>query len=860
MEKRKITAGIVAHVDAGKTTLSEAMLYLSGKINKLGRVDKRDSALDTHSIERARGITVFSKQAHIPLEHSELFLIDTPGHADFSAETERSMSVLDCAVLVISGIDGVQAHTETVWRLLRRYGIPTFIFVSKMDLPVSDKAAVMADLKKHLSDNCTDFSETRENICEAAAMCSESAMEEYLSDGEISDGTLSSMIAARELFPCFFGSGLRLEGVEEFLTALDTYAPSAKDEGVFSARAYKILRDSKGARMTGLKITDGTLTVRSELAYTGADGSEHKDKISAIRIYTGEKFEQVDSVSAGSVCMALGLEASYPGMGLGAAAKIEKPLIEPVMSYTVSFPNGEDPAQVLPKLQQLAEEDPQLHLEFDRISGRIFIQLMGRVQTEIIKSIAASRFGLELELDVGHLIYKETIESKTEGVGHFEPLRHYAEVHLILEPLPAGSGLVFTSECPEDELDRNWQRLILTHLYEKPHLGVLTGSRITDMKISLASGRAHPKHTEGGDFRQATYRAVRQGLMSAKSVLLEPYYAFTAELPTEQTGRLMTDVRNMGGSFSSPESAGDVTKIEGLAPVSEMSEYQQELVAYTRGRGRLFLRPGGYRRCRNSEAVIAAAGYNAERDTANTADSVFCAHGAGFNVPWNEVPKYMHLESVLKSDTPKPQQLKAHRPVSIDEKELEAIMEREFGPIKRPLISTPVRNEAPVQYIGTDSKKKYIIVDGYNLIFASEELKKLASDNLDLARQRLMDMLSDYCGFTGAELVLVFDAYRTPSNPGSRSEYNNILVAFTGNGETADAFIERFADGIGKNYSVRVVTSDNLIRLSALRSGVLRTSSKEFLTELADTHELITKKLADTNFGAHKQKLINGKQ
>ncbi len=851
--------GILAHVDAGKTTLCEAMLYLSGKLKKLGRVDHRDSFLDTHSLERARGITIFSKQAVMPLGEGELTLLDTPGHVDFSAETERTLSVLDCALLVISGTDGVQAHTETLWRLLRRYRVPCFVFVTKMDLGGSDEERIMEELRRRLGEGCLNFTHPAPDQGERIAVCSETAMESYLENGALTDADLRGMIERRELFPCFFGSGLRLQGVEELLDALTRLRPTAVRRETFGARVFKISRDPQGKRLTWLKITGGTLRPRTSLRYRGEDGETYEEKITQLRLYSGEKFEAPEEMSQGQICAVTGLTATYPGLGLGEEPEGAAPLLEPVLSYRLLLPEGTDPMTLLPKLRQLDEEDPQLHVLWNERLGEISVQLMGRVQAEIFQSLVRERFGVELALDTGHILYRETIADTVEGVGHFEPLRHYAEVHLLLEPLPRGSGLRLESAVSEDVLDRNWQRLILSHLAERQHPGVLTGSPITDMKITLCAGRAHLKHTEGGDFRQATYRALRQGLMQAESVLLEPWYAFTIEVPPEQIGRAISDVRAMSGVFDSPEEAGDMLRLIGSAPVSEMNSYMEELVSYSRGRGRMNLRPDGYRPCHEQGKVVAALDYDPMSDTDNPADSVFCAHGAGFNVRWDQVPEYMHLESCLKKpESPEPPPASRRR-MSIDERELEEIMEREFGPIRRPEYRPAQRNEAPTP-VSAPRKKQYIIVDGYNLIFAWEELKKLAAERLDLARGKLMDMLSSYCGFTKAELVLVFDGFRTPGNPGERSEYHNIHVAYTGENETGDAFIERLADEIGRNYDVRVVTSDNLIRLSALRSGVLRTGSKEFSVEVQGVLEQIEALLRQSNQNAHTTKLKDGKQ
>ncbi len=864
MSDNNIVLGILAHVDAGKTTLSEAMLYLSGKLKKLGRVDHRDSFLDNNSLERARGITIFSKQAVMQLGEMTVTLLDTPGHVDFSAEAERSLQVLDYAVLVISGTDGVQAHTETLWKLLERYNVPVLIFVTKMDLPGCDRQEIMDGLRTRLSERCVDFSAEGEALFESAAMCSEEAMDEYIETGSIGAERLRDMLRRREIFPCCFGSGLRTEGVAEFLNTLELYARPGDYSEDFSARVYKIARDAQGNRMTFMKVTGGTLRVRSLMKYADRDGNAFEEKISQLRIYSGAKYDTAETVLPGQICAALGLTETYPGQGLGAAGDFAEPLLEPVMSYRVILPPQSDPAVLLPKLMQLDQEDPQLHIVWNERTREISVQLMGRVQAEIFRSLVKERFDTDITLDTGRIMYRETIKDTVEGVGHFEPLRHYAEVHLLLEPLPRGSGIELSSSCPEDELDRSWQRLILTHLVEKQHIGVLTGSPVTDIRFTLAAGRAHIKHTEGGDFRQATYRAVRQGLMQAESVLLEPWYSFVLEVPAEQIGRAISDVRAMNGEIDSPEDAGGMMRLEGAAPVAGMNEYMQELLAYTHGRGRLSLTPGGYRACRDQQKIADAIGYEPERDTDNPADSVFCSHGAGVNIPWDQVKDYMHLESCLKPPVEETAPIAAprYRSLSIDDRELEAIMEREFGKIKRPQYSARQVNAAASEPV-FEKKPEFIIVDGYNLIFAWDELKKLAADRLDLARGRLMDMLSNYCGFTKAKLVLVFDGFRTPGNPGSREDYHNINVAFTKDGETGDAYIERLADEIGKNYSVRVVTSDNLIRLSALRSGVLRCSSGEFKNEVEWVLGQIDAVLKKSNESAHKTRIadkINGKQ
>ena len=862
--QRNLCVGLVAHVDAGKTTLAEAMLYLSGTVKKLGRVDHRSSFLDTHSLERQRGITIFSKQAMLDWTDTAVTLLDTPGHVDFSAEMERTLPVLDCAVLVISGSDGVQAHTETLWRLLKRHRIPTFLFVTKMDLAGADENALTEELRSRLDGNCVDFTKRAADFDEQIALCSEAAMDRFLQGEPIDNSLLSEMVAERALFPCFFGSGLRLDGVEELLDALIALSPRTPFEEAFGALVFKIARDAQGNRLSFLKMTGGSLRVRETLEYTDEHGAPHQEKLTQLRLYSGEKYQAAESVSAGQIAAVLGLSASYPGQTLGAAEQAAEPVLEPVLTYRLILPSDVDAAALYPKLLQLQEEDPQLHLQWNHRERSIHVSLMGRVQTEVFRELVRERFDVDVTLDKGQILYRETIADTVEGIGHFEPLRHYAEVHLLLSPLSAGSGVVYDTVCSEDTLDRNWQRLILSCLMDKQHLGVLTGSPLTDVKITLAAGRAHLKHTEGGDFREAANRAVRQGLMQAKSILLEPWYAFSLELPAEQLGRALSDIHAMHGEFSSPEGEGEFLRLTGCAPVAELNGYQPELLAYTHGRGRLSLRPGGYRPCREQDSIVAAADYDPVADLENTPDSVFCAHGAGFNVRWDQVPSYMHLGSCLKPQNRSDDEIPApalRRVLSIDDRELEAIMEREFGPIRRPQYMRPqvgcsgTAASSPVQ----EAQKETVIVDGYNLIYAWPMLKALAEDRMDLARSRLQDLLSSYCGFTKNELVLVFDGYRTPGNPGSHTQVHNIRVAYTKDGETGDAYIERLVNDIGKNYRVRVVTSDNLIRLSALRSGVLRTSSQEFAGEVEGVLEQIEELLKKTNEQAHSTRVKDGK-
>ena len=826
-KKQQISAGLLAHVDAGKTTLSEALLYVSGAKRTLGRVDHGDAALDTHALERRRGITIFSKQARLAAGHRDITLVDTPGHVDFGAEAERTLQILDCAVLVISGTDGIQAHTLTLWNLLERYSVPTFLFINKMDLPGCSKEKLLHQLQQEFSPACTDFSGSADEIAEAAAMCDEALLEEYLQTGEVTAGNLRGLIAARKLFPCCFGSALKLEGVEVLLDVLDIYGPERISSETFGARVYKISRDPQGARLTWLRITGGTLKVRDSINYVNQKGDSCEEKILQIRLYSADKFTAAESAPAGTLCAVTGLSGSFAGQGLGCEGAGTLPALEPVMTYRVELPKGCDPMTVLPKLRQLEEEDPQLHILWE--GGTIHVQIMGKVQLEIFRELVLQRFGLEITLGTGRIFYKETIENTVEGVGHFEPLRHYAEVHLLLEPLPRGSGLVFDSVCPTDVLDAPYQSLIMGHLSEKKHKGVLTGAPITDLKITLLVGKAHLKHTEGGDMRQATYRAVRQGLMQAKSVLLEPWYDFILTVPTAAVGRAITDIRAMGGDFESPESVGNSSILKGKLPAAELGDYADVVASYTQGQGRLQIRLRGYDLCHNTEAVVAAAAYDPVADLENTPDSVFCAHGAGFNVRWDEVKNYMHLESGLKEE--KAPQL-ITRNVRLDDKELEAIMEREFGPVKRPLYRAPANRPATEEVTIRTPKRKAIIVDGYNIIFAWEDLAALAKDDLEAARKKLCDMLSNYAGFKKCYLVVVFDGWKVKGNMGEKTQHHNIQVVFTKEGETGDAYIEGLVAKIGSNYAVRVASSDSLVQLSSFRTGVLRMSARELREEL----------------------------
>lgn len=826
--RRPCSIGLLAHVDAGKTTLSEALLYRAGARRTLGRVDRRDAFLDTHALERQRGITIFSKQALFSTDRLNITLVDTPGHADFSAEAERTMPILDCAILIISGTDGVQAHTLTLWRLLERYQVPVFLFINKMDLPGKSRKALLSQLQAQLSPSCVDFGASPAEIAENAALCDEALLETYLKTSSVTPGNLRGLIAHRRIFPCCFGSGLKLEGVDELLAMLDTYAPCPDYGTEFGAKVYKISRDPQGNRLTWMKLTGGRLRVREPLVYLTRNGAVSEEKAVQLRLYSGDKFIVLDEVSAGQVCAVTGLTATYAGQGLGAEPASAAPVMEPVMTYRIRLPNSCDPVTALPKLRQLEEEDPQLHILWDGQLKQIHIQVMGQIQREILTSLIWERFGLEVSFDSGRIYYKETISSTVEGVGHFEPLRHYAEVHLLMEPLPPGSGLVFDTVCPADVLDENYQRLILTHLREKTFLGVLMGAPITDIKLTLLSGRAHIKHTEGGDFRQATYRAVRQGLMQANSVLLEPWYRFILTLPTGQVGRAISDIRAMSGVFSPPESANGISTLEGRLPASELGDYADQVTAYTQGRGSLQIALQGYAPCHNAQAVLEEAAYDPEADTANTPDSVFCAHGAGFIVKWNEVPNYMHLESGLKTEKP----AVITKNLRIDDKELESIMEREFGPVKRPLYHAPANRPASEALTIRPPKEPLLIVDGYNVLFAWEDLAETAKSDLDAARRQLMDILSSYAGYRKCRLILVFDGYKVKGNPGEKTAFHNIQLVYTKENETADAYIEALTTQIGNNYAVRVATSDGLVQLSSLRSGVLRMSARELKAEV----------------------------
>ena len=857
----RLVMGILAHVDAGKTTLSEGLLYACGQLKKLGRVDHGDAFLDTDPMERERGITIFSKQAILPLEDVEIALLDTPGHADFSAEAERTLQVLDCAVLVISGSDGVQGHTRTLWRLLERYQVPTFLFVNKMDLPGTEKAALLAGLKAGLGEGCVDFTAPEAQLQEQAALCDEDALERYLEEGALDDGVLTALIARRKLFPCWFGSALKLEGVSEFLRGLARYAPRPVCGAEFGARVFKISRDGQGTRLTWMKITGGALKVKDLLS-----GPGWEEKADQLRLYSGQKFRAVGEAPAGSVVAVAGLSRTCAGEGLGAEAEALPPALEPVLTYQLLLPAGQDPHTALQKLRQLEEEDPQLHIVWNDRLGEIHIQLMGEVQLEILRRLIAQRFGMEVSFGQGGIVYRETIAAPVIGVGHYEPLRHYAEVHLLLEPGERGSGVVLATACPEDVLDGNWQRLILTHLAERAHPGVLTGAPLTDVRITLLAGRAHLKHTEGGDFRQATYRAVRQGLMQAESILLEPWYSFRLEVPAPQAGRALNDIQRMGGQADPPEPAGEMTLLTGRAPVAGLRDYGREVAAYTRGQGRLTCVSGGYAPCHDQEAVAAALGYDPERDVDNPADSVFCSHGAGHVVKWDQVKAAAHVDSGLSLDAPEPEDAAPgpaaparapDRGLSLEQdKELLAIFERTYGKVERNAFRPQPRpartslDDRKYNIKEQDRGPEYLLVDGYNIIFAWEELKAAAQDSLDAARQQLMDLLSNYQGFKKNVVILVFDAYKVPRATQDVVKYHNIYVVYTKEAETADAYIERATYEIGKHHRVRVATSDGAEQLIILGHGALRLSAATFKAEVEQAAGQIAAILAANNRSA----------
>ena len=847
--RKQIVLGILAHVDSGKTTLSEAMLYRAGVTRRLGRVDHKDAFLDTDALEKARGITIFSKQALLTAGDTDITLLDTPGHVDFSTETERTLQVLDYAVLVVSGTDGVQSHTETLWRLLRRYHVPTFVFVNKMDLPGMERQELLAQLNRRLGEGFVDFGAEQADRDEALALCDENLMDRMLDAGQLQDADLIPAIARRHVFPCWFGAALKLEGVDALLDGLDRYTRPAPALEAFGAKVFKVSQDEQGARLTWLRVTGGELKVKAQL--TGeADGEPWAEKANQLRLYSGAKYTLTEAIGPGQVCAVTGLTKARPGEGLGAERDSDLPVLEPVLSYQVLLPEGSDVHAALGKLHRLEEEEPQLHVVWNETLGEIHVQLMGEIQLEVLRSLLAERFGLAVEFGPGGILYKETITEPMEGVGHYEPLRHYAEVHLKLEPLPRGSGMQFAADCREEVLDKNWQRLVLTHLEEKQHLGVLTGSPLTDVKITLIAGRAHLKHTEGGDFRQATYRAVRHGLMLAKSQLLEPWYAFRLEVPAENIGRAMSDIQRMEGTFDPPESGEETAVLTGFAPVSTMRSYPMEVVSYTRGRGHLSLTLDGYRPCHNAQEVIAAIGYEPEHDLDNPADSVFCAHGAGFVVPWDQVRSHMHVDSGWGKST-RPEQeaavpqrrAMAYRATLEEDAELLKIFERTYGPIKRDPLAAfrPVQKRERPDFAAEqwEIAPEYLLVDGYNIIFAWDELNALSKESLDAARHKLMDILCNYQGFQKCVLILVFDAYRVPGSPGSIEQYHNIHVVYTKEAETADMFIERVTHEIGRNRRVRVATSDGMEQIIILGHGALRVSARMFHEEVQNVEKQI---------------------
>lgn len=860
---KHICAGILAHVDAGKTTLSEGLLYLCGEIRKLGRVDHGDAFLDTYELERERGITIFSKQAVLKTENLEITLLDTPGHVDFSAEMERTLQVLDYAILVINGMDGVQSHTMTLWRLLERYGIPVFIFINKMDQQGTDREAILKELKKRLHENCLDFGlmdkegQDKEELLENLAVCKEELLEVYLETGTVEHGEICRLIQERKVFPCWFGSALKMQGVQELLNGLENYTIQKSYPEEFGAKVFKIARDPSGNRLTYLKVTGGSLKVKSLLG---------EEKIDQLRIYSGPKYETAVQVEAGAVCAVTGLSKTYPGQGLGIERESRMPVLEPVLNYQIVLPKDCDPHRMLQNLKELEEEEPQLHIVWDHNLGEIHAQLMGEVQTEILKNMIWERFHVSVEFGPGNIVYKETVAEPAEGVGHFEPLRHYAEVHLLIEPGEPGSGCQYFTACSEDVLARNWQRLILTHLEEREHPGVLTGSPITDVKITLLTGKAHTKHTEGGDFRQATYRAVRQGLKKTKNILLEPYYEFRLEVPSEMIGRAMSDIQKMQGDFEPPETDGEMSILTGTSAVSQMRDYQKQVAAYTSGRGRLFCSLKGYAPCTDQEEAVRESGYDSERDLENPTGSVFCAHGAGFVVPWNQVEEYMHLDSGIDMETlcengetwyelPEEESRQEKAPLSKrngkgysysgsyeDEKELQAIFERTFGPVKKDRAmyasANTVNPGKTVRYRpGKPRKEEYLLVDGYNIVFAWEELRELARVNIHAACDKLMDILSNYQGCTGGTLILVFDAYKVEGHQEEVISYHNIYVVYTREAETADQYIEKTVHRIGRQYDVAVATSDGLEQMIILGQGARRISAMGLKQEIEEAQK-----------------------
>lgn len=841
MKSNRLVVGILAHVDAGKTTLAESFLYLRGNIRKLGRVDHGNAFLDTYELERSRGITIFSKQAEIKLQKKEIMLLDTPGHVDFSAEMERTLQVLDYAILVISGADGIQGHVKTLWKLLKRYEIPVFLFINKMDQEVTNKETILTELKKQLDETCVDFSieQNFDDFMENVAVCDECIMEQYLEENEISISQIQKMIQKRQIFPCYFGSALKLQGIEEFLQGFEQYTECLEYPDEFGARVYKISRDKQGNRLTHLKVTGGSLKVKTQL--------KEDEKADQLRIYSGAGFTTVNEVYAGNICAVAGLKSTIAGEGIGLEKDVVTPILEPVLAYQIQLPEGADVHGTFLKLKQLEEEEPELHIIWNKHLNEIHAQVMGEVQMEILKSLIKERFAVEVEFGAGNIVYKETISDTVEGCGHYEPLRHYAEVRLLMEPLERGSGLQFETDCSEDILDRNWQRLVLTHLQEREHPGVLTGSEITDIKITLVNGRAHLKHTEGGDFRQSTYRAVRQGLKRAKSLLLEPVYEYQLEVPTEMVGRAMADIQKMQGTFAPPEADGDVSILKGTAPVVHMRDYQREVIAYTKGCGRLFCTLKGYEPCHNSEEVIVSMGYDSESDLENPTGSVFCSHGSGFVVPWNEVEEHMHTESFLKQKEKKSGYISSYvAPSVIDEDELKEIFERTYGPMNRKRSSYNTSKLITADSCGSRRPKKseerkteVLLVDGYNIIFAWDDLKELSQVNIGGARGKLMDILGNYQGYRKNIVILVFDGYKVEGNPGEVLKYHNVYVVYTKEAETADQYIEKTVHEIGKKYDVKVATSDALEQVIILGQGAQRISARDLREEIEIVNQQI---------------------
>ena len=841
---KHICIGILAHVDSGKTTLSEGLLYASGALRKLGRVDHGDAFLDTDALERERGITIFAKQAMLTVGEREFTLLDTPGHVDFSAEMERTLSVLDYAVLVISGSDGVQSHTRTLWRLLTRYEVPTFLFINKMDLAGTDKSSLMERLTQTLSAECVDFSAPPQGRDEALALCDEAALESLLERGSIDDSLISEMIKSRKVFPCFFGSALKMDGVEDFLSALARFTVASEYPSEFGAKVFKISRDAQGGRLTWLKVTGGALRVKAPLSYR-AQNQDYQEKADQLRLYSGIKFRTLEKAGAGSVVAVTGLSHSYVGLGLGTEAEASAPLLQPVLTYQLVLPDGADAHNALTKLRELEEEDPMLRIVWDERYGQIHVQLMGKIQLEILRRRILDRFGLAVTFGEGSIVYRETIASPVLGMGHFEPLRHYAEVQLLIEPLPRGTGIQLASNLATDALDLNWQRLIFTHLLEREHAGVLTGSALTDVRFTLVAGRAHLKHTEGGDFRQATYRAVRQGLMQAESLLLEPYYDFRLEVPAECVGRAMTDLQNMGGTVDSPQSVGENTVLTGYAPVRTLRDYFTDVAAYTRGRGQLSCAVRGYETCQNQDEIVASLGYDAERDTDNPASSVFCDHGGSITIPWNEVAQHVHCDSGIHFDKEETEEKSAPPPrrgvgagsAYAADKELQEIFERTYGKVERRAFEPakkPARTSLADHYDVTihSEDTEYLLVDGYNIIFAWDELQRLAAQDIAAARGALIDILANYQGFRKCRVIVVFDAYKVKGNPGSVQTVHGIKVVYTKEAETADTYIERATYELRRERRVRVATSDGPEQVIILGHGALRVSARAFHAEV----------------------------